>query len=216
MFKKVLMAATLAASAAVPAQALVVTTQLGSPATFAAPAIPSSTVINFNTSTLPAGFTATYTNAILKTGDSSTGAEPAFSDGSQYLSVLSGGSATIQSTSGFDIVSFFLGSIDGYNSVQVLSATGAVLATYTGADFTQPADGNQDIPSTNRRVTITRQAGDAAIGGIRFTSSLNSAEVDNLVFAVPEPTTWAMMIFGFGAIGMAMRARRRRENAVLA
>lgn len=29
------------------------------------------------------------------------------------------------------------------------------------------------------------------------------------VAAVPEPGTWAMMLLGFGAIGLAMRARRR-------
>ena len=31
-----------------------------------------------------------------------------------------------------------------------------------------------------------------------------------VVSAVPEPSTWAMMITGFGAIGMATRGRRRR------
>jgi hypothetical protein len=30
------------------------------------------------------------------------------------------------------------------------------------------------------------------------------------ISAVPEATTWAMMILGFGAVGMAMRGRRRR------
>ncbi|NTZ41676.1 PEP-CTERM sorting domain-containing protein, partial [Altererythrobacter sp. SALINAS58] len=30
--------------------------------------------------------------------------------------------------------------------------------------------------------------------------------------AVPEPTTWAMMLFGFGAIGFAMR--RRKDKTV--
>ena len=29
--------------------------------------------------------------------------------------------------------------------------------------------------------------------------------------AVPEPGTWAMMLFGFGGIGVAMRTRRRRK-----
>jgi len=29
---------------------------------------------------------------------------------------------------------------------------------------------------------------------------------------VPEPSTWAMMIIGFGALGMAMRRRRVRTT----
>ena len=33
-----------------------------------------------------------------------------------------------------------------------------------------------------------------------------------LIADVPEPAAWAMMIVGFGAIGMAMRARRSKEN----
>jgi hypothetical protein len=33
--------------------------------------------------------------------------------------------------------------------------------------------------------------------------------------AVPEPATWGMMIIGFGAMGSAMRARRR-ANALVA
>jgi hypothetical protein len=33
-----------------------------------------------------------------------------------------------------------------------------------------------------------------------------------LIAEVPEPDAWAMMIVGFGAIAMAMRARRPKEN----
>jgi hypothetical protein len=33
-----------------------------------------------------------------------------------------------------------------------------------------------------------------------------------LIAEVPEPDVWAMMIVGFGAIAMAMRARRPKEN----
>jgi hypothetical protein len=40
--------------------------------------------------------------------------------------------------------------------------------------------------------------------GLRVTAS------DAVVAGVPEPATWAMMLMGFGAIGIAMRFRRRR------
>jgi len=32
---------------------------------------------------------------------------------------------------------------------------------------------------------------------------------------VPEPSTWAMMLLGFGGIGMAMRRSRRRGKQSL-
>lgn len=34
--------------------------------------------------------------------------------------------------------------------------------------------------------------------------------------AVPEPATWAMMMFGFGAIGVAVRHRKRRQRFAVA
>jgi len=37
---------------------------------------------------------------------------------------------------------------------------------------------------------------------VSFLGSINAP-------AVPEPATWAMMILGFGGIGMAMRRARR-------
>jgi len=42
-------------------------------------------------------------------------------------------------------------------------------------------------------------------GGPDFSSKLL---VDNLSIAVPEPSTWAMMLLGFGALGGALRRRR--------
>lgn len=45
-----------------------------------------------------------------------------------------------------------------------------------------------------------------------------SVNIDNLQFrtsgAVPEPATWAMLLFGFGAVGGAMRSRRRQKITV--
>lgn len=36
-----------------------------------------------------------------------------------------------------------------------------------------------------------------------------------LTAAVPEPSTWALMLLGFGAVGGAMRTKRRKTNAAL-
>lgn len=37
----------------------------------------------------------------------------------------------------------------------------------------------------------------------------------NAVAAVPEPTTWAMMLLGFGFVGGAMRAAKRRQKVTV-
>jgi hypothetical protein len=58
----------------------------------------------------------------------------------------------------------------------------------------------------------------------RFTYTLNSPSggatlSGNASFyqaAVPEPATWALMLIGFGGIGMAMRRRRRPVLAQVA
>lgn len=48
------------------------------------------------------------------------------------------------------------------------------------------------------------------------TPGLLSANVTSLTAAVPEPATWAMMLLGFGGIGVAMRRRRPRQIAQIA
>lgn len=37
----------------------------------------------------------------------------------------------------------------------------------------------------------------------------------SLITPVPEPSTWAMLLFGFGAIGGAMRTAKRRQVAII-
>lgn len=208
---KTLMATTLLAASAIatPASAVTFVTDLGSTTTFAPT---SGTLVDFNSDTLPTGFTLSGVYA-LATGSSSSGATPAFSDGSRYLAVTTGGSATLQSATGYQSVSIFLGSIDTYNTIEILSTAGAVLKSYNGASFTASANGNQTLPSTNRRATFFAEAGET-IGGIRFTSSSPALEVDNVVFAVPEPSTWILMLMGFGLVGQAMRVRRRNVRVV--
>jgi hypothetical protein len=48
--------------------------------------------------------------------------------------------------------------------------------------------------------------------GSSISSSTTTLDFDNLVFtliAVPEPSTWMLMLLGFGAIGMSARYRRK-------
>jgi hypothetical protein len=50
---------------------------------------------------------------------------------------------------------------------------------------------------------------DKTISSDHFSGSAHLASVYFLsIVPVPEPSTWAMMLFGFGAIGVAMRTRR--------
>ena len=208
-----LAAATFATAVASPASAArIISSTPGSTAAYAAPA---GDAITFD-GTLPTAFAYSFLGAGVVSGDSlNRYAAPAFGPaGTAYLAVLNGGSASMVSATAkaYETVSFFLGSIDAYNVVEVLSTTGSVISRFSGTDFVADANGNQDIPSTNRRITIGRDVNDAAIGGIRFLSNGNSLEVDNVVFAVPEPSTWAMMFLGFGMIGTAARYRRRNRN----
>jgi hypothetical protein len=218
-------AAALAVAVAMPANAATMVSEFGSAATFAAPTAGATTftVFDFNTAAIPAGFIADYPlagSAELVIGSLEMQyQQPAFSDGSQYLAVRRNGSATITSTSGgYNSVSFYIGSIDGYNGVQILNTSGAIIASYDDDDFTTPFPPNGDGTSAimNRRITYTTDGNDGLIGAIRFSTGDNSLEVDNLVFAVPEPATWLMMMAGFGMIGMSMRARRRRARIVFA
>jgi hypothetical protein len=49
-----------------------------------------------------------------------------------------------------------------------------------------------------------------AFGTSTFAGPLNSEQELSGVAAVPEPATWAMMLVGFGGLGAAMRASRRK------
>jgi hypothetical protein len=108
-------------------------------------------------------------------------------------------------------ISFYWGSIDRYNKVEILDGAGNVLHTVEGGDFSA-ADGNQLVPGTNRRVFFTAAPG-TPISGLRLTSTGVAFEFDDFAAtAVPEPATWAMLIAGFGLVGFA--SRRRRALAV--
>jgi len=199
-------AAIAAATFAMPASAATIMSTSGAGA-FAAPA--GDYTIDFN-SAVTAPFTVTLNNAATDAQGDAPGffSQPAFSDGSKYAAVFGGGSLTLSSQLALNSVSFYAGSIDAGNAVELLSNTGAVIASFNSAQFMADAGGDMGALRINRRVTIKS---DVAFAGVRFTSEQNSFEFDNVVFAVPEASTWALMLVGFGLVGAATRYRRRKS-----
>ncbi len=124
-----------------------------------------------------------------------------------YVTSAAAPSTSTLSTPNLKSISFYWGSIDTYNSVDVLGAGGTTLTTVSGG-MIPPANGNQSIGSTNRRVDFTAGSGEV-ITGLRFNSSGVAFEFDSFAAAaVPEPASWALMIGGFGLVGFAARRRR--------
>lgn len=182
----------------------------------------SGTLIDFDHA-LPTGFTLTGEGYLIQSGDNSQGAAPAAGptdatdDQSAYLSIY-GGWAKLMGGTGFHSLSFFWGSMDSYNSLDLLDAQGGVFQTILSANVPAGGNGDQLGSWTNQRVTITSSD---AIYGVQLRSTTPAFEADNFFFSassddnqirtgdVPEPASWAMMLVGFGAVGGAIRNRRR-------
>ncbi len=118
-------------------------------------------------------------------------------------------------------LSFYWGSIDTYNTLDVLGVGGTVLASIGGSSVINPADGNQFSGATNRRLFLTF-AGDDALDfrALRFTSNGRAFEIDNIAgsFAeratVPEPATASMLAFGLAVLGAAGARRKRTARSI--
>ncbi|WP_375420547.1 PEPxxWA-CTERM sorting domain-containing protein [uncultured Sphingomonas sp.] len=126
----------------------------------------------------------------------------------------------------FDITAsgkqFALSSFDyaGYNSPRSNSIT---LTGYNGGDkvYTITKNGNYGRPSGGRFGNWvygdyqTINVAGAIVDRISFVvNRTRQTDLDNFVLtdltsAVPEPSTWTMMLMGFGMMGVAMRPRRR-------
>jgi hypothetical protein len=221
----VIAAAAIAGFAAVPAQAVTLVATNGSAAVFTQSAVGAQYSFSDNmTGNVgdPAGFQRT--GGRVMTDDAVIAANPAFAPaGNSYLYVSANTQADIRSIAagitGYRTLSFYIGSIDWGNTVQVLDLGGNVLRSFTGMDLAAPGtpNGNQEVATTNRLLTFNAD-GDELIGGVRFSSDVDSLEADNVRFtaAVPEPATWAMMLVGFGMVGATARYRRRKSNVAFA
>lgn len=161
---------------------------------------------------------APVVGGLVTTGDSAgIRAQPYGSTGNYWTvgpSDGSPGTMDLSSFAGIASISFIWGSVDSYNTLEVLDRLGGVLATFTGADAAVNPNGNQTDPITNPLALLTisgTMQGD--IGGLRLTSTNNAFETDNFaITAVPEPGVWAMLLVGFGFIGAFMRGQSRTRR----
>jgi hypothetical protein len=81
------------------------------------------------------------------------------------------------------------------------------------------ADGQADLFSGTFELTFAGGTSSATLGGFvdRYASLSQLGGISGEgtpVGGVPEPATWAMMLLGFGGIGMAMRRSRRGKPAL--
>jgi hypothetical protein len=153
------------------------------------------------------------------TGSSSSHAQPFGSTGNYYSVGPDDSTPGTIDLSGFgDIgsISLIWGSVDSYNTLEFLDAANNVLATFSGNDIFNPANGNQTDPNTNPVVTFMLDGSSVSdFTTLRLTSDINAFEIDNIaVRGVPEPATWAMMLLGFGAVGFALRRRRTADKVL--
>jgi hypothetical protein len=179
----------------------------------ASPQANFTVIDNFNTNVALTG--VLNTDYIITTSHTLIGAPPANSIpyDTPYLSVLSGGTASIDFTvlTGAPVRAFEFdwGSIDYFNTLTIHSNQGDIVIVPGTSSFPNAADGNQVAAGTNGLFRVDGDAGQV-FTGMTLQSSGYSFEIDNLATgAVPEPATWAMMIVGMGLVGMSLRSRRQ-------
>lgn len=121
-----------------------------------------------------------------------------FGDTTAYVSI---GSTTVPAgatlaTGGAHYIGLYWGSVDAYNTVDITDSGGT--HHYTGSDALNPANGVQGPGGS----TYINFWSDLGITSVTFGSTAKAFEFDNLtVAAVPEASTWAMMVLGFLGVG---------------
>jgi hypothetical protein len=154
-----------------------------------------------------------YFGSVLPVSIPGVAAAPA-GDATLYGFAYPGVDATFQINSGsLSSLSFYLGSLDDYNTISFFSGA-TLIGSFTGSELTipNPANGDQTGGDTNRRYFFTFGAADN-VNRVVFNTTLPAFEFDDIaaaVSSVPEPSTWAMMILGFGLVGFSLRNNRRR------
>ena len=214
--KKLLLATLLATGAALPAQAATIVFTNG---VYTLPSYTTATIFqSFDTAA-----TGQYTP---RPNEASSGDVEIFqgtvpgqavdtdSNPNNRFLAVKGGSYTVNFAAPVQFFSFVLGSLDSYNSL-VLSFANGTSQTYSGRQIIGDADVGPLNSATSGRVSYDF-GHDSGLTSALFSSGQPAFEIDDLAAAVPEASTWAMMLVGLGAVGGTLRRRRKVRVAFAA
>ena len=143
--------------------------------------------------------------------------------GTTYMSVEGGGAETATWATPQISFAIYWGSIDadicapGSQSCNNMNSVAITIDGYTptGADLATlgaMGRGDRNSPLDNQLATIT---GLGAFTQVTFSSTGNAFEF-SLGSAVPEPSTWAMMLVGFAGLGRLLVAAKAGHSDRLA
>jgi hypothetical protein len=121
-------------------------------------------------------------------------------------------------TSSYYTISSFFQTLDNNPSGVIVdvfkNSTSLLSQTLQGQPATSTAGGG--IVTYDDRIFLA--AGDKLSFGVNNDGSYynDSTGLSAVITAVPEPTTWALMLIGLGAMGVSLRSSRRKSGAVAA
>ncbi len=150
---------------------------------------------------------ATITGGQLNPGGSTNPDSGISSSIANYLAASSGSTETIAFNSNQKYFGMLWGSVDTTNTVSIYE-NNTLLASYTGSELNSSV-GLQYYSAPGSFVDFVADSSAQAFNKIVLSESATFFETDNYATsAVPEASTWALMLLGFATLGFAgYRAR---------
>ena len=194
------------------ANAAIVVTTGGAPAGDGSNLVSSFAPTTYNFDTTFATFTG---DPVLLTSGTNPGlnAQP-FNDTTGYASVgtiVTPASDALTLPAGpINYIGLYWGSIDTYNAITIADGTGTHTVDSAHFSVLNPANGDQGLFGS-AYVNIFDSSN---IISVAFSSDKKAFEFDNLTLAaVPEASTWAMMILGFLGLGFLGYRRSSKSSS---